>query len=182
VEISQFVVSATLAQYRLEDDSDYHFVLSDATGKTMIGEIPHPKCIGAGSPLAPGILNARTEFDARLKPTTTFKVGNIPVQVRGVGFFDSLHGQMGVAPNGIELHPVLDIIFGPTITSVNTAGGFPDIAPNDWIEIKGADLAPSSVGPGGITWSGAPEFASGRMPASIRVLRQLEPDQCSNAA
>ena len=27
--------------------------------------------------------------------------------VRGVGFFDTLHGQRGVAPNGIELHPVL---------------------------------------------------------------------------
>jgi hypothetical protein len=25
----------------------------------------------------------------------------------GIGFFDYLHGQTGVAPNGIELHPVL---------------------------------------------------------------------------
>ena len=29
----------------------------------------------------------------------------------GVGFFDRLHGQLGVAPNGIELHPVLDVTF-----------------------------------------------------------------------
>ncbi len=27
--------------------------------------------------------------------------------VIGVGFFDFLHGQRGVAPNGIELHPAL---------------------------------------------------------------------------
>jgi hypothetical protein len=27
--------------------------------------------------------------------------------VTGVAFFDFLHGQTGVAPNGIELHPVL---------------------------------------------------------------------------
>ncbi|MSQ21739.1 MAG: DUF3761 domain-containing protein [Dehalococcoidia bacterium] len=27
----------------------------------------------------------------------------------GVGFFDLIHGQRGVAPNGIELHPVLAI-------------------------------------------------------------------------
>jgi len=27
--------------------------------------------------------------------------------VTGVGFFDFLHGQTGVAPNGVELHPVL---------------------------------------------------------------------------
>jgi len=27
--------------------------------------------------------------------------------VTGVGFWDEIHGQTGVAPNGIELHPVL---------------------------------------------------------------------------
>jgi hypothetical protein len=27
--------------------------------------------------------------------------------VTGVAFFDFLHGQSGVPPNGIELHPVL---------------------------------------------------------------------------
>ncbi len=30
----------------------------------------------------------------------------------GTGFFDFLHGQTGVAPNGIELHSVLDLQFG----------------------------------------------------------------------
>jgi hypothetical protein len=29
--------------------------------------------------------------------------------VTGVGFFDIIHGQTGVAPNGIELHPVLRV-------------------------------------------------------------------------
>jgi hypothetical protein len=29
-----------------------------------------------------------------------------------VGFFDFLHGQNGVAPNGFELHPVLSIVKG----------------------------------------------------------------------
>ena len=33
------------------------------------------------------------------------------IRVTGVGFFDYLHGQRGVAPNGIELHPVLDVEF-----------------------------------------------------------------------
>ena len=28
-------------------------------------------------------------------------------RVVGVAFFDFLHGQTGVAPNGIELHPIL---------------------------------------------------------------------------
>lgn len=35
------------------------------------------------------------------------------VTVTGVGFFDPIHGQTGVAPNGIELHPLLSIDFHP---------------------------------------------------------------------
>jgi hypothetical protein len=39
-----------------------------------------------------------------------------PVTLFGVGFFDVIHGQRGVAPNGIELHPVLGICFGAGCT------------------------------------------------------------------
>src|SRR5262249_5665140 len=49
--------------------------------------------------------------------TTSFQTANIPVQVTGVGMFDFLHGQTGVAPNGIELHPVLNIVFNPGSTA-----------------------------------------------------------------
>ena len=37
----------------------------------------------------------------------------ISSQIRnaGLGFFDRVHDQMGVAKNGIELHPILDIKF-----------------------------------------------------------------------
>ena len=168
-ETTVFVLNATLTEFRLEDDSDYHLVLSDSAGKTMIAEIPSPNCVSSGSPFAVAITNARSEFDAHLKPTTDFKTANVPVLVKGVGFFDFLHGQTGVAPNGIELHPVLDIIFNPapTITSVNTAGGFPDIAQNDWIEIKGTSLAPPNIGSNGMAWGSAPEFAAGKMPTQL---------------
>src|SRR6266404_7654149 len=163
-ETTVFVVNATLTEYKLESDSDYHVVLSDSAGKTMIVEIPSPTCVDSTSPFAAAISNARSQFNAHLTATTSFKTTSIPVQVKGVGFFDFLHGQTGVAPNGIELHPVLDIVFNPsstpTVTSLNTAGGFPDIAQNAWIEIKGANLAPASVEPNGMDWSNAPEFAS----------------------
>jgi uncharacterized protein (TIGR03437 family) len=53
------------------------------------------------------------------------------------------------------------------ITSVNMPGGYPIIAQNSWIEVKGANLAPASVGLNGITWSNAPEFARGTMPTQL---------------
>jgi len=31
------------------------------------------------------------------------------VRITGIGFFNKVHGQSGVAPNGIELTPVLSI-------------------------------------------------------------------------
>jgi hypothetical protein len=112
-ETTQWVLNATLTQYKLESDSDYHLVLQDAGGLTLIAEIPAPNCVGSGSIFAAGITNARNEFDAKYTATSSFKTANVPVQVKGVGMFDFLHGQTGVAPNGIEIHAVLDIIFNP---------------------------------------------------------------------
>ncbi|HXA85216.1 MAG TPA: alkaline phosphatase family protein [Candidatus Dormibacteraeota bacterium] len=116
-ETTEWILNATLTLYKLESDSDYHLVLQDAGGLTMIVEIPSPTCVGAGSPFFAGIQNARSEFNARFTATTSFQTANIPVQIKGVGMFDFLHGQTGVAPNGIELHPVLDVIFNPGATA-----------------------------------------------------------------
>jgi hypothetical protein len=118
-ETTVYVVNAKLTFYKKETDVDYHLVLQDDNGHTMIAEIPNPACVVSStpprvllpSPLAAGIANARAKFDARFTATTFFQTANIPVQVKGVGFFDFIHGQTGVAPNGIELHPVIDISF-----------------------------------------------------------------------
>ena len=112
-ETTVWVINATLTEFKLENDSDYHLVITDASGNTMITEIPSPTCVGAGSPFFSAIQNSRSKFDAQFTATTSFQTANIPVQIVGVGMFDFLHGQTGVAPNGIELHPVLDIIFNP---------------------------------------------------------------------
>jgi len=119
-ETTVWVLNATLVEYKLETDSDYHLFLMDAAGNTMISEIPDPACVGSGSPFAAKIQNARAEFDAKFNATTSFQTANIPVRVTGVGMFDFLHGQTGVAPNGIEVHPILDIVFNP-ITSPDFA-------------------------------------------------------------
>jgi hypothetical protein len=118
-ETNQYRITGTLTKYARESDSDYHLVIQDGSGRTMIVEIPSPNCVGAGSPFITGIRNARNEFDAKLTATTSFKTVSAPVAIRGVGFWDFLHGQTGVAPNGIEIHPVLDIAFtGPIVQGV----------------------------------------------------------------
>ena len=112
-ETTVWTLTANLLEYKFEDDSDYHLVLQDASGNTMIAEIPSPGCVGSGSPFAADIVNARMKFNAMFTASTSFQFANVPVQITGVGMFDFLHGQTGVAPNGIEIHPVLDISFSP---------------------------------------------------------------------
>jgi hypothetical protein len=121
-EFTVFQVAGTLTVYKLETDVDYHMVLQDGAGNTIIGEVPSPACVGAGSPFSAGVANARAKVNARLSPADGFQSANLPVQMTGVGFFDILHGQTGVAPNGIELHPLLDVNFTkPTATTLLSA-------------------------------------------------------------
>lgn len=129
-ETRVWVLNATLKKFMKAYDSDYHMVLVDDAGHTMIAEIPSPNCVDSGSPFAALIANARAQFNARFTATGSFQTVNIPVQVKGIGFFDYLEGQEGVAPNGIELHPVIDITFGnsfsmsssPSSLNVNQGG------------------------------------------------------------
>jgi hypothetical protein len=124
-ETTVYVIRATMTLYKLETDVDYHIVVQDESGNTMVTEIPCPCCVGAGSPFTAGIANARQEFDAHLTATTFFQSVTIPVQITGVGFFDFIHGQTGVAPNGIELHPILDIKFLNATTTTVTSDNNP---------------------------------------------------------
>jgi hypothetical protein len=112
-ETTLWSLNATLKEFKLEGDSDIHLVLVDDAGNSMIAEIPAPSCVGSGSSFASGISNARSQFTSQFTPGTSFQTVNVPVQITGIGMFDFLHGQTGVAPNGIELHPVLNIVFNP---------------------------------------------------------------------
>jgi hypothetical protein len=108
------LTNVTLTELKEESDSDYHMVLSDGS-KTLIAEIPYKSCATA-SAWACFISRARSEVDAAYTVTTTPIYPAATVTVRGVGFFDYLHGQTGVAPNAIELHPVLEVCFGKDCT------------------------------------------------------------------
>lgn len=122
-------LTATLQTFRRESDGDYHLVIADDQNNTMIAEIPNPGDITTPSYFAEQITNARTAFDNHFQivedisgPTAPAALGpgeapqlqqaSVPVTVTGLGFFDFSHGQLGVAPNAIELHPVIDIVFG----------------------------------------------------------------------
>ncbi len=101
-----------LVGYKLAADSDFHLVIRNAAGETIIIEFPHPGCL-RGSKVIQQATAARTKFLQLIgtPPTARFlRVCNaIKVRVTGVLFFDRIHGQDGVAPNGVELHPVLTI-------------------------------------------------------------------------
>ena len=74
--------------------------------------------------------------------TNVFQTANVPVQVTGVGFFDILHGQTGVAPNGIELHSVLDVQFtsGPPPTTTTTS-----VPPSTTTTVPGSTTTDSAL-------------------------------------
>lgn len=110
-ERTTFRVRARLVDYVREADDDYHLVLADKAGRTIVAEIPDTTCVGKISPVKPAIARARNRFDGQFAATTSFKQTNVRVVVKGVGFFDFFHGQTGMAPNDLELHPVTGLRF-----------------------------------------------------------------------
>jgi hypothetical protein len=113
VEHTVYVIDAKLLRYKCEedDDRDDHLVITDygSPGPTMIVEIPDPSAVSVASPWHDRIAEARRTFDAAFSPTGRFTRRTAHIRVTGVGFFDFFHRQSGVAPNCIELHPVIGI-------------------------------------------------------------------------
>jgi len=149
-ETTVWGVDATLLRYKEEADSDDHLVLADTGGRTMIAELPAPECVGSGSPFLPAIRAVRRAFTARFHPTRSWQRVRVPMRVAGVGFFDFKHGQSGVAPNAIELHPVLGIGWTDTAAA----------APSP--PVPGAALTPVAPTPG-------PSAATGRLAVAAVV-------------
>jgi hypothetical protein len=102
-----------LTQFILAEDGDIHMVVRDGTGTSMIAEIPNPRCVSSASRWKAAIRSARVSFTRTYHLTHYFQNTRRLIDLRGLGFFDEVKGQAGVAPNGIELHPVIWIRFGP---------------------------------------------------------------------
>jgi hypothetical protein len=109
-EFQTYTVQATLVEFKEEDDNDIHLVIEGTHGESMIVEIPEPTC-AQGSRVEAEIARARARFiDSFGQPSrTSWSEVDAIVTVTGVLFFDVHHGQRGVAPNAVELHPVFDI-------------------------------------------------------------------------
>jgi hypothetical protein len=91
-----FTVVAAVVLVRHEDDSDLHVVLQQG-GHHMITEAPSPNCDRHATPR-----RRRQMRTARSHVRLCARA-----RVTGVAFFDFDHGQTGVAPNAVELHPIL---------------------------------------------------------------------------
>jgi hypothetical protein len=117
LEFQAFTVHALLVGYKEETDRDFHLLLADPSdpSATMIAEIPSSECSGAcSSRYASSFESARRELEARFgMPANRFESprGEVFVDVTGIAYFDFFHRQRGVAPNAIELHPVLSLRF-----------------------------------------------------------------------
>jgi hypothetical protein len=91
-----YTVAAPVVLVRAEEDSDVHVVLQSG-GNHMIAEVPSPSCDRHATPI-----RRRQMRIARNHVRLCDRA-----RVTGVAFFDFPHGQTGVAPNAIELHPIL---------------------------------------------------------------------------
>jgi hypothetical protein len=110
VETTTYRLQARLVGIQPMRDGDTYLVIADPrTGRTMITEFPMGWCANSASPAARrSMAQASASLIQACQPafgSYTHLAGT--ATLTGVGFFDKKEGQQGIAPNGIELHPVL---------------------------------------------------------------------------
>jgi hypothetical protein len=111
IEFKTYVIICGIREYRREEDGDYHLVLYDLkdTTKTMIGEIPLTFCSTvAKSKYAKKFEQSSDYFEQKIMDKKN-KTKKEVYKIYGPAFYDKKHGQLGLAPNGIEIHPILSI-------------------------------------------------------------------------
>jgi hypothetical protein len=121
-ELQVFEVVGRVMVVRVEDDHDYHVALVDPAdpASTIVTEVADPTCAGDDAPaFSRFMLQAgRNSFVAFVAGRSLSSLVGELVVVRGVGFYDTNHGQTGRSASCIELHPVLGIAKAPTGSEV----------------------------------------------------------------
>src|SRR5512132_1159937 len=115
VETTNYRVAARLVEMKLADDRDIHLVIAvpSAPARTMIVEFRDTSCNGASSsPKKVKMASTRSAIIAACGQPSSSHFTHLDgrATITGVGFFDIPHRQIGVAPNAIELHPVLKFL------------------------------------------------------------------------
>lgn len=111
-EFEVYEVVGRITYVAPQDDRDYHIAIADPADPTytIVTEVADIACQGATSSPHRGTLeSARNGFVALLGTRSPSSLVGTTVRVRGVGFFDFNHGQIGRARNCMELHPVISI-------------------------------------------------------------------------
>jgi hypothetical protein len=109
-ETTTYRLQARLVGIQPMQDGDTYLVIADPrTGGTMIAEFPTGWCASSASASARrSMARASASVLRACRPTFgTYTHLSGTATLTGVGFFDKKEHQRGIAPNGIELHPVL---------------------------------------------------------------------------
>jgi hypothetical protein len=110
-EFKTYEIVCRITEYIREADGDFHLVLADTLypDSTIVGEIPDPLCPSVQkSTQINKITTSRVYFVENVKEKAGRTKPGI-YRVKGIAFFDKVHGQKGGAKNGIEIHPILSI-------------------------------------------------------------------------
>ncbi len=126
-EQTLYTLIADVVAVKVLPSGDLKLVLTDPSDPslTMIATLPDPEYIWSINPvLVEQMQSARAAVLAALGPelpTTAYRIGRpaVTAEVTGVGYFETVHGQTGIAPNGLTLHPVLAfrIVSTPPVSS-----------------------------------------------------------------
>ena len=171
-ELETYVIQVEVQGFKLEDDSDVHVVVHPIgkPGETMIVELAEATCNGAVGSLQRGAMqSARQSFTSICgDPSRRFKPCAATLEITGVAFFDFPHGQTGVAPNGIELHPVLSVTrlgaSGPVVAPSPSAPPLGLVGSN---AASSSPTAPASTGNLSVTVLSVTSPASGGSTATL---------------
>ncbi len=128
LEDTVYTIDCKLARYKLEDDGDVHCVITaNNNADTMVSEICDPQCPGISTTSRFAELTTlRNWFVSNYHPVSGWQYPNINIRITGVGFYDFQHGQIGIPPNGREIHPIL------TMTLITGTEPISGIIPQDF--------------------------------------------------
>jgi len=113
-ETIEYEFDCNILGFKREKDQDFHIVVADLnTGERMVIEIASPECESVKqSGRFAEMKTVHDWFEQNIGvPHYSFYYLPQPKEVRvtGIGYWDFLHHQTGMAANGREIHPVLSM-------------------------------------------------------------------------